>query len=128
MEREFIFNYNALDNYLNEHQKDPNRTDWELTMLRNNCKKYLDITKKDLKNFIISINDDTWDISINWQKNLQDKFDTLPTWYKMNKKSKLYRQVKFAMEEAKERWIYDQIFKEIREELDSLKETINPDL
>ena len=44
MERKFLFNYDALDSYLNEQQKNQDWTDWELTMLRDNCKKHL---KKD---------------------------------------------------------------------------------
>lgn len=122
MERDFVFNYNALDNYLNEQQKNPNRTDWELTMFRDNCKKYL---KKewDKSNIIISINDDTEDITINWQKGLENIFQTLPTWYEMSNKSRLYRQITSALEEAKNRGIYELIFK-TRKDLDTLKESI----
>lgn len=114
MERLFLLNYDALDKYLNEQQKNPNRTDWELTMLRNNCKKYL---KKTLnpKEYKILVNESTGDITINWQEDLKDKFNMLPTWYKMSNKSGLYRQVKLAMDEAKSRWIYEQIFKEIKD-------------
>ena len=49
----------------------------------------------------------------------------LPTWYEMNKKARLYRQIKLSMEEAEKRGIFEQIFKEIRGELDYLKESIN---
>jgi hypothetical protein len=124
MERKFLFNYDALDNYLNEQQKNPDWTDWELTLLRDNCKKHIKKEWNKSNEYIISVNEDTWDVSINWQTNLEDKFQMLPTWYKMDNKTRLYRQIKLSMEEAEERWIYEKIFKEIREELDSLKESI----
>ena len=114
MERTFLFNFSVLDNYLNEHQKDSNRTDWELTMFRNNFKKY--VLSEILNDYYIKIDEDTWEISINWQTDLKDKFHMIPTWYEMSNKEKLYHQVKLAMEEAKNRWIYDKIFKEIRED------------
>ncbi len=114
MERKFLFNYNALNSYINEEQKKPNRTAWELKILRNNCKNNLVDNLSDPKEYTIIINESTWDIIINGQTDLQDKFYMLPTWYKMSNKSKLYRQVKFAMKEAKDRWIYDQVFKEIK--------------
>ena len=124
MERKFLFNYDALDNYLNEQQKNPDWTDWELTLLRDNCKKHIKKEWNKSNEYIISVNEDTWDVSINWQTNLEDKFQMLPTWYKMDNKTRLYRQIKLSMEEAEERWIYEKIFKEIREELNSLKESI----
>ena len=124
MERKFLFNYDALDNYLNEQQKNPDWTDWELTMLRDNCKKHIKKDWNKSNEYIISINEDTWDISIDWQTNLQDKFQMLPTWYKMDNKTRLYRQIKLSMEEAEQRWIYEKVFKEVREELNSLKESI----
>ena len=43
----------------------------------------------------------------------------------MSNKSRLYRQVKLSMESAERLGIFDQIFKEVRVELDSLKESIN---
>ena len=126
MERKFAFNYEALDNYINEQQKNTiGRTDGELTMLRDNCKKYLLETADNLKEFVISINEDNWDISINWQKWLEDKFRMIPTWYEMSNKSRLYRQVKLSMESAERLGIFDQIFKEVRVELDSLRDSIN---
>ena len=124
MERKFLFNYDALDNYLNEQQKNPDWTDLELTMLRDNCKKHIKKDWNKSNEYIISINEDTWDISIDWQTNLQDKFQMLPTWYKMDNKTRLYRQIKLSMEEAEQRWIYEKVFKEVREELNSLKESI----
>lgn len=125
MEREFLFNYDALDNYLKEQQKNPNRTNWELTVFRDNCKKYLIETSSNLKELVISINDSNWNVSINWQTDLSEKFYTLPTWYEMDNKSKLYRQLKLSMEEAERLGVFDQIFKEVWVELDSLKESIN---
>ena len=126
MEREFLLNYKSLNDYIREQQKNPDRTDWELTMLRDNCKKYITDTTNNPKEYVvISINDSVWDVTINWQKNLQDKFNMLPTWYEMNKKARLYRQIKLSMEEAEKRGIFEQIFKEIRGELDYLKESIN---
>lgn len=115
MERKFLLNYKALDDYLNEQQKNPDRTDGEITMLRDNCKNNLAENLLNPKEIIITINGSTWDISINWQKDLQDKFDMLPIGYKMNNKSRLYRQIRLSMESAKKLWIYDQIFKEIKE-------------
>ena len=112
MERTILFNCAALDNYLEERQKNPDRTDWELTMLRDNCKRYI---KNEKNEYIININELTWNVSINGQTDLQDKFYMLPTWYDIDNRTKLYRQVKQALEEAKTRWIYNQIFKEIRE-------------
>lgn len=115
MERKFILNYNALNNYISEQQKDPNRTDWELTMLRDNFwKNLVDVLSNDNESIII-INETTGDICINWQNNLEDKFNMIPTWYEISKKDHLYHQVKQSIEEAKNRWIYDQIFKEIRD-------------
>ena len=116
MERKFLFNYDALNNYINEEQKKPNRTAWELKILRNNCKNNLSNVLSDSKEYILIINESTWEITINGQKDLKDKFYTLPTGYKMSNKDRLYRQIKFAMDEAKKRWIYDQIFKEIKED------------
>lgn len=114
MEREFLFNYEALDNYLNEQQKNPNRTNGELTVFRDNCKKYLIETSTNLKELVISINNSNWNVSINWQKWLEDKFYMLPTWYEMSNKSRLYRQVKLSMEEAERLGVFDKIFKEVR--------------
>lgn len=125
MEREIIFNYNALNNYLNEQQKNPDWTDWELTMFRDNCKNHLK-KDQDMSKLTISINDDTLDITINWQKGLENIFYMLPTWYEMSKKARLYRQVLSALEEAKYRGIYDLIFK-TKKDLESLKESVeNP--
>ena len=129
MERKILFNYDALDDYLNEQQKSQDWTDWELTMLRDNCKKYIKKDWNKSNEYVISVNEDTWDVSINWQTDLENKFNMLPTPYEMSNKTKLYRQVMFSMEEAEMLWIYKNIFKEIREELDSLEESIkNPDL
>lgn len=115
MERKFLFNYDALNNYINEEEKKPDRTAWELKILRNNCKNNLSNVLSDSKEYILIINESTWEITINGQTDLQDKFYMLPIWYKMNNKDRLYRQIKFAMDEAKNRWIYNQIFKEIKE-------------
>ena len=93
-------------------------------MLRDNCKKYLVETAENLKEFTISINESNWDISINWQKWLEDKFATLPTWYEMSNKSRLYRQLRLSMESAEKLGIFNQIFKEVKKELDNLKESI----
>ena len=125
MERKIVFNYDALDNYLKEQQKNPNRTNWELTMLRDNCRKYLIETAEDLKELIISINESTRDVTINGEIGLENKFDTLPTWYEMDRKAKLYRQIKLSMEEAEKLGIFGEIFKDTRKELDSLRKEIN---
>ena len=124
MERKFLFNYNALDDYLNEQQKSENWTDWELTMLSNNCKEYIEKNWNNSNEYIIIVNEDTWDVSINWETDLENKFKMLPTPYEMSNKTKLYRQVKRSMEEAEILWIYEKIFVEVREELDSLQESI----
>ena len=116
MKRKFLFNYDALDSYLNEQQKNPNRTDWEITMLRDNCRNNLSDVLTNSKEYTITINESTWYITINGEMGLEDKFDMLPTWYKMSNKSRLYRHIKLAMDEAKNRGIYDQIFKEIKED------------
>ena len=115
MERKFILNYDALDSYLKEWQKKPHWTDGQLTLLRNNCKNNILDILSNSKEFIITINETTGEITINWEKNLQEKFYMLPSCYDMNDKARLYRQIKQALEEAKNRWIYDQIFKEIKE-------------
>ena len=115
MERIFLFNYDALDNYLNEQQKNPNRTDWEITMLRDNCRNNLLHVLINPQKYIIIINEFTWDVTINGEIGLEDKFDMLPTWYKMNNKDRLYRQVKLAMERTKNHWMYDEFFKEVKE-------------
>lgn len=114
--RKFIFNYSVLSNYLEEWQKDPYWTAGELKIFCNNCRKYLLDTIKDPENIIIIINESTRDITINGQTDLQDKFYLLPTGYPIDNKTGLYRQVKFAMEEAKSRGVYDEVFVEIRDE------------
>ena len=114
MERKFLFDYNALNNYIDKEQKEPDRTAGELKILRNNCKNNLTDNLSNPQEYTIIINESTWDITINGQADLQDKFYMLPTWYKMSNKDRLYRQIKFAMKEAKDRWIYDQVFKEIK--------------
>ncbi len=115
MERKFIFNYNVLNDYISEQQKNPNRTDWELTILRDNFwKNLLDVLWNNDESIII-IDEINGDITINWQNNLEDKFYMIPTWYEISKKDHLYHQVKQSIEEAKNLWIYNQIFKEIRE-------------
>ena len=116
MERKFLLNYDALNDYLIEWQKDPNRTNGQLTLLRDNCKNNLTNVLSNSKEYIITIDESTWDITINWEKDLQEKFLMFSSSYWMDKKSRLYRQVKQALEEAKYRWIYNQIFKEIRED------------
>lgn len=126
MEREIIFNYTVLNDYLNEQQKNPQRTDGELTMLRDNCKNYIKKEWKNSDNFVIKINDETLDISINWQSWLENIFKTLPTWYRMSNKVRLYSQVISAIQEAKDRGIYEQIF-ETKKKLNNLKDSIeNP--
>ena len=115
MERKFIFNYKVLDNYIDrQHEVSSDRTDWELTLFRDNCKKYLSEMSDNQNEYIIMIDENTWDISINWQKGLEDKFEMMPTWYEMSNKSRLYRQVNFSMESAERLGIFDQIFKEIK--------------
>jgi len=114
--RKFVFNYDELDNFISEQQKDPNRTDWEITLLRNNCRNNLAEIFDNPEKLIITINESTGDVSINWHTDLYDKFDMLPTWYEMNNKSRLYRQIKRSMERAKTCWVYDKIFKEIKDE------------
>ena len=113
MERKFLFNYDALNSYINEEEKKPDWTAWELKILRNNCKNNLLNILSDSKEYILIINESTWEITINGETDLQDRFYTLTTGYKMSNKDKLYRQIKFAIDEAKNRWIYDKIFKEI---------------
>lgn len=108
MERKFIIDIQKINNYITQAQKKPNRTDWELTMFCLNCKK-LRINW----NLIIEINENSWEIKINWMTNIYEKFKFIPTWYKIDEKTKLYRQVKLAMSEAKNYWIYESVFKEI---------------
>lgn len=115
MERKFILNYSALDNYLTEWQKNPHRTDGQLTLLRDNCKNNLTSILWNPKEYEIVINESNWEIIINWEKDLQNKFYTLPPSYRMNEKNRLYLQVKQALEEAKNRWVYNQIFTEVIE-------------
>lgn len=112
MKRKFLFNYDSLDSYINEEQKKPNWIAWELKIFRNNCKNNL----SDSKEYILIINESTREIMIDGQTDLKNKFYTLPTGYEMSDKDRLYRQIKLAMEEAKMRWIYDEIFKEIKED------------
>lgn len=115
MERKFLFNYERLNNYLIEWQKDPNWTDWELTVFRDNCRNNIANVLNNPEECIITINESTWEIKINGESDLQDKFYMIPTWFKMSNKAKLYRQIKLAMEEARNRWIYNQVFKEIKD-------------
>lgn len=115
MEREFILNFDKLNSYIDEWQKDEDRTDWELTMLRDNCRDCFKNELDNLNQYILIVNESTRDITINGQTDLQDKFNTIPSWYEIDNKTKIYRQVKMAMDEAKTRWIYDETFKEIKE-------------
>ena len=110
-----MFYLDKLSDYIDEWQKSPEWTDWQLTMFRDNCRDYFKNELDTLETCIITINDATRDITINGESNLQDKFNTIPTWYEIDNKTKLYRQVKFAMDEAKMRGIYDEVFKEIKE-------------
>lgn len=84
-------------------------------MLRDNFRDQLGFLLDSTNEFIIKINDSTWDISINWQVGLEDKFTTLPTWYEMSNKSRLYTQFQRSIESAKFNWIYDKIFKYIKQ-------------
>ena len=113
MERKIILNYNELDNYLTEWQKNPHRTDGQLTLLRDNCRNNLADTLDKSKEYEIVINELNWEITINWEKNLEKNFYMFPDCYDRDEKLRLYHQVKQALEEAESRWIYDKIFKEI---------------
>lgn len=116
MERKYIFNVNELNSYLDEQQKNPDWIDWELTILRNNCMNNLFEIFDSSKEYTIIINEDNWEVKINNQSNLWEKFYLMPSWFDMDKKDGLYRQVKSAMEEAENRGIFDKIFIEIKEE------------
>ncbi len=116
MERTYIFNINELDKYLDEQQKNPDWVDWELTILRNNCTNSIFEVLEGPKKCQITINEDNWEVIINKQKSLWEKFYLMPSWFDMDKKDGLYRQVKYAMEEAENRGIFDKIFIEIKEE------------
>ena len=116
MERKYIFNINELNNYLDEQQKNPDWVDWELTILRNNCMNNIFEILEMPKECTITINEDNWEVKINNQSNLWEKFYLMPSWFEIDKKDWVYRQVKFAMDEAKNRWIFDHIFKEIKVE------------
>ena len=120
---ELILNYETLDNYINEQKNISGYTAWELKMLRDNCQneKMRDNNWNIPKEFTISINHETGDVTINW-KNVEEIFDTLWT-FDMSKKSKIYRQIRLAINEAKDNGVYDLIFK-TRENLNSLKESI----
>ena len=123
---ELILNYEALNNYLNEQWNNPDYTAWELEMLRDNCqKKEMKDNKWNVpREFTISINHETWDVTVNW-KNVEEIFDTLWT-FEMSKKNEIYRHVILALEEAKGRGIYDLVFK-TKKKLDNLKDSIeNP--
>ena len=109
-----LFDYITLDSLLNEFQKDPDWTDGELTMFRDNCRKFLLDESPNPREFVIVINESTGDISINGRQDLHDIFMMLPTGYEMSNKSGLYSQVKSAIQEAKNRGIYNLVFKEIR--------------
>ena len=123
---ELVLNYEALNNYLNEQKNIPGYTAWELEMLRDNCqRKEMKDSNWDVpKEFTISINHETWDVTVNW-KNVEEIFDTLWT-FDMSKKRKIYRQIVLALKEAEDRGVYDLIFK-IKKDLSSLKESVeNP--
>ena len=109
-----LFDYNELDSLINEFQKDPYWTDGELTMFRDNCRKFLLDESPNRREFVIVINESTGDISINGRQDLHDIFMMLPTGYEISSKSGLYSQVKSAIQEAKDRGIYNLVFKEIR--------------
>lgn len=109
----YFFNYIVLDSILNELRKEPHWADGELTMFSDNCKKYLLDGSSNPRKFVIVINGTTGDISINGRKDLHDKFDYLPG-FEMSNKSRLYRQIYLAMEEAKDRGIYDLVFTEYK--------------
>ena len=111
-----MFNYNKLSNYLDEAQKDPHWTSGELMLFKDNCRNHVVDTLNDTENITITIDENTGDITIGGQNDdILDKFYFLPKPYPLSKKDQLYSQMKRAMEEAKFRGIYDQVFKEIRE-------------
>ena len=111
--RTITFDYIALDSIINELSKDPLWTDGELTMFRDNCRRFLLDESHNPRKFVIVINESTEDISINGRQDLHDTFRTLPTGYEMGNQARLYRQVKYAIEEARHHGIYNLIFKEI---------------
>ena len=112
--RKWLFNYIVLDSLINELQKEPLWTAGELKIFRDNCKRCLLDDTSNPREFVIVINESSGDININGRQDLHDIFDMLPTGYEMSNKDRLYRQVKLAMEEAKNRGIYNQIFIEIK--------------
>jgi len=114
MEKNYKFNYNTLDNYINEYKKCKNRTDWELTILRDNFRKRIINTIQKHTKYTITINETTWEVKINWN-NIENMFYTIPTWYNMDKKARIYNHIRKAMDEAKNYWIYSEIFDEITE-------------
>ena len=77
--RQFLFDYNRLDSFLIEGQKSPDWTDGELTMFRDNCRKYVVNSLEDTRKCLITINESTGEVTINGQKDLKDKFSFLPT-------------------------------------------------
>ena len=112
--RKWTFNYVALDSIINKLEQELGYTAGELTMFRDNCKKYLLKTASNPRRFIIVINEDTGEVRINGRCDLHNKFQMLPTGYQMSNKSRLYRQVSSAIQEARSRGIYKKVFKEFK--------------
>lgn len=116
MERKYSFDYDTLNSYLNEKQKNKDWEDWELTMLRNNYKANLFNVLDNPQKCIITINEDTWKIKFDGNSEQLKNFELMPSWFEIDKETWVYRQIKYAMEEAKDSWIFEQIFKEIKED------------
>lgn len=114
MIRKWAFDYVALDRIINKLEQEPNYTAGELTMFRDNCRKYLLRTATNPRRFVIVINEDTGEVIINGRRDLHNKFKFLPTGYEMSNESRLYRHLFLAMEEARSRGIYEQVFKEVK--------------
>ena len=116
MERRYSFDFNTLNSYITENQKKIDREDWELTMLRDNYKSHLFVVLDNPQKCVVTIDEDNWEIKFDGNSEQLKDFELISSWFDIDKKMWVYRQIKYAMEEAKESWIFDKIFKEIKEE------------
>ena len=115
--RTYVMNYKVLNEIITEGQKDPDWVDGELTIFKENCEKYILKKSDNLEKVIIVMNTTKKDVTINGRSMnyIIKHFYFMPTGFEMSEKSKVFRQLYFALDEAQDRGIYNQVFTEIRD-------------
>ena len=109
----YLFNFTLLDTYINKHQQSSDRENGELTMFRDNCKKYVPDILWTSQLCTLSLDPDTGDVFFNWSSLPLQQFILLPG-VPINQKMWVYRQVLLAIEEAQTRGVRG-VFTEVKE-------------